>query len=180
MTGSLLRLKPVVRQLASSRDGSTTVEFALILPVLVLLMMGTIQVSMIMLAGRHLENAIGDLGRMVRTGQAQGQKMTQAQFRTNLCSKIAPLMQCDESNLFLEVRELASFGAALQDQPVDATSGSFSRQPVFELGSAGRIVLVRAIYRYPLWVPVVGSSLSDLPNGKRLLASAAAFRNEPF
>ena len=58
--------------------------------------------------------------------------------------------------------------------------GEFTTAPSYQLGKAEEIVLVRVFYQYPVWLPLFGATFSDLPNGKRLLAAAAAFSNEPF
>jgi len=39
---------------------------------------------------------------------------------------------------------------------------------------------VRVMYEWPLILRTFGLDLADTPNGKRLLMSAVAFRNEPY
>jgi hypothetical protein len=39
---------------------------------------------------------------------------------------------------------------------------------------------VRLMYEWPIYVSLLGFSLSDLSGGKRLIMATAAFRNEPY
>ena len=50
----------------------------------------------------------------------------------------------------------------------------------FAFGDANDIVVVRAYYQWPTNTIFGGLSLKNLSNGKRLIGSFAAFRNEPF
>jgi hypothetical protein len=50
----------------------------------------------------------------------------------------------------------------------------------YDPGDAGEIVVVRTFYEWPLHTNLLGLGLANLSNGKRLIASATAFRNEPF
>ncbi len=63
--------------------------------------------------------------------------------------------------------------------PVDA-NGNFQNNFTYQPGGAGEIVVVRLFYQYPVYVSLLGFSMSNVNGGKRLLAATAAFRNEPF
>jgi hypothetical protein len=39
---------------------------------------------------------------------------------------------------------------------------------------------VRAYFTWPLFAPLLNQVLDNMGNGKRLLSSATAFRNEPY
>lgn len=167
------------RGLLRHEAGSTAVEFALIAPVFLLLVMAIMQMALVLFAGQHLENATATLGRLVRTGQAQEMKLTPATFRNVLCEEMEPLLPCDSDNLYVDIQTLPDFGTVPLDLPVD-TEGEFTGTGLFQLGGAGQIVIVRTFYRYPVFIPLIGEELANLGNGKRLLSSAAVFRNEPF
>jgi Flp pilus assembly protein TadG len=168
-----------LRHLVRQEGGSTAVEFALILPVFLLLMMAIMQIALVLFAGQHLENATATLGRLVRTGQAQGLNLTQATFRTELCKQMEPVLTCGSGKLYVDVQTLPNFGAIPLGLPVN-DSGEFEGTGAFQPGIAGQIVVVRTFYRYPVWIPMIGKSLSNIGDGMRLLSSAAVFRNEPF
>ena len=109
------------RRISADRSGATIVEFALIFPVLLLITMGIIQVGWIFIATQHLENAVADLGRMVRTGQVQDANLGQAEFRALLCERMKPILTCETSNLLLDVQVVPDFGpvstAAFRNEP---------------------------------------------------------------
>jgi Flp pilus assembly protein TadG len=172
---SALRL----RRLSADPSGATIVEFALIFPVLLLITMGIIQVGWLFIATQHLENAVADLGRMVRTGQVQDANLGQAEFRALLCGRMKPILSCETSNLLLDVQVVPDFGPVSTTWPVDQ-DGKFVDNGAYQLGVGGQVVLVRAFYRFEVWLPLVGPLLSNMSNGSRMIVSTAAFRNEPF
>jgi hypothetical protein len=65
------------------------------------------------------------------------------------------------------------------DKPVD-DEDEFADVGAFEFGSANDIIVVRAYYQWPTNQIFGSLSLKNLSNGKRLIGSFAAFRNEPF
>jgi Flp pilus assembly protein TadG len=163
----------------SSREGSMAVEFALVLPPLLFILTGIIQIMLVFIANQHLENATADLGRLVRTGQAQGQKFDQAKFKDSFCNQMGGFIKCESGNVLIDVQALPNFGPVSMDWPVD-DDGNFEGSGTYSPGGGGDIVLVRVFYQYPVWLPMIGQILANLPNGKRMLTSSAAFRNEPF
>ena len=168
-----------LRSLTSDSNGSVAVEFALILPLFLLVMMAAIQIAWILFASQHLENATATMGRLIRTGQAQGQNLDQATFRLALCDELAPALQCDPANLLIDVQTLPDFGVTPLEWPVD-DDGEFKNAGSYQLGIGGEIVVLRTFYQLPVWLPMVGATFANIGGQKRLLASSAAFRNEPF
>ena len=63
--------------------------------------------------------------------------------------------------------------------PVDP-EGNLINDHQYSPGKSGDVVIVRAMYEWPAALSVLGFSLSDLANGKRLIMSTAAFRNEIY
>lgn len=167
------------RAFGRDRKGATALEFALILPPFLFMMMAIFQVGMAFTANQVLEDATTEFARLVRTGQAQGQKLTQAMFRDELCKRIAVYLTCSDSNLLIDVQVLPAFGAVNLSWPINE-DGVFQDEGQFNPGGAGDTVVIRTFYQYPVWLPFVGATMSNLPNGKRLLSASAAFRNEPF
>jgi Flp pilus assembly protein TadG len=164
---------------ARDRKGATAIEFALILPVFLFMVTAIFQVGLVFTAGQVLEDATTEFARLVRTGQSQNQKVTQAMFRNELCKRINVFLSCSETNLLIDVQVLPSFGAVSLSWPMNE-DGTFKDAGQFNPGGAGDTVLIRTFYQYPVWLPFVGATMANLPNGKRLLSASAAFRNEPF
>jgi Flp pilus assembly protein TadG len=168
-----------LRSFRRNAEGATAIEFAFILPIFLFMMMATFQIGLVFTASQVLEDATNDFARLIRTGQAQNTSMTQAQFRDALCERIRVFLSCSDSNLLIDVQVLPGFGGVDLSWPIDE-DGVFKDEGAFALGQSGETVLIRTFYQYPVWLPFVGETMANLPNGKRLLAASAAFRNEPF
>ena len=160
-------------------DGATAVEFGIVAVPFLFLIFAMLETALVFLAGQILETATADAARLIRTGQAQSQNFNATSFKTALCSRIVALIDCNSSAFAIDVRTYQSFGAANLNRPVDQ-NGNYVGTGTYQPGVGGDIVLVRAFYEFPIMLPTFGVSMSDLPNGKRLLAATAAFRNEPF
>lgn len=183
------------RMRADANKGSAALEFAMVAPAFFLLLMGTIEAGVIFFAQSSLQNAVNDAARLVRTGQSacftkdsnnKCQPMTADQFRAQVCSEVSALLQnCSadangNSDLQFDVTAYPSgFTAAANSSPLDAQR-SLPNLTTFNIGNACDVVLVRAFYRWPVFTPMLSFFLADMNDNKHLLATAAAFRNEPY
>jgi Flp pilus assembly protein TadG len=159
--------------------GSAAVEFAIILPVFLLMLVAMIQIPVVFVAGQHLESAATSVGRLIQTGQVQSQGLSPTQFRAALCEKMGSFLKCSEGSVRVEVQTLASFAAVPRGIPVD-DEGNFDEEVVYQPGNAGEVVVVRVFYQFPVWLSTLLPTLANMPNGKRLLMSSVVFQNEPF
>lgn len=160
------------------RRGATAVEFALIAPVFTTLLLGTFEASFMFFANNVLDGAIQDTARMIRTGQVQAAAMTAEQFRTQVCTRIEPVLACD-ARLRIDVDRFQNFQNVNFQAPLDA-NGNFTGQERFNPGGPGDVVLVRIHYLWDVMTPIAGEALANAGSERRLVSSAAAFRNEPF
>ena len=184
------RCKSFFRRLrADASRGSAAVEFAMVAPIFFVLLMGTIEAGVMFFAQSALQNALNDTARMVRTGQtacyttSSGNcvAMTSAQFQTQLCSEVSTLLQgCSSGSLQFDVNAYPSgFAAASNSSPLDG-GGNLPTLTAFNLGNACDVVLVRAFYKWPVFTPGLQYFMANMAGSYHLLASAAAFRNEPY
>jgi Flp pilus assembly protein TadG len=170
-----------VRRLVRQKDGAAAVEFALVAAPFLALVFAIMETAIVFFAGQALETAVADSSRLIMTGQAQTQGMTQAQFKDAVCAKIYGLFDC-QNGVSVDVQTFTTFQSVSMPKPVDA-NGNFQNNFTYNPGKQGDIVVVRLFYQYPVYVSLLGlsDSLSDgLKGGKRLLAATAAFRNEPY
>ena len=144
--------------------GATAVEFALVAAPFIALLLGIIQTFLVFFAGQQLQSIVTQTSRLILTGQAQDQGLTQATFAQALCSHVAVLFTC--SNIMIDVEAY--------------TSGQVTNVWQYNPGSPGQIVVVRAMYQWPVFLGPLGFNLSNLANGDRLLMATAAFKNEPY
>lgn len=173
-----------VRTFTKSEDGTTAVEFGLIAAPFLALMFAIIQVGLIFFSGQVLDGATVEAARLIRTGQAQASGFTAADFRDAICNNSGTLFDC-HSNLKVDVRTYTDFASANMGKPVEDGELDDSNF-TFDMGGREEIVVVRAFYEWPVWVPLMavpgkaGVELGDLANGNFMLSSAITFRNEPF
>jgi Flp pilus assembly protein TadG len=157
--------------------------------------MGTIEAGIIFFAQSSLQNAVNDAARLVRTGQGacftkdssnKCQPMTADQFRAQVCDEVSALLKnCTadangNSDLQFDVTAYPSgFTAATNSSPLDGQK-DLPNLTTFNIGNACDVVLVRAFYRWPVFTPMLNFFLANMSGNKHLLATAAAFRNEPY
>lgn len=163
----------------SDEGGATAVEFSLVALPFIALMFAILETGLCFFASQTLETAVANAGRLVRTGQAQQAGLNMDTFKEKICDQVMSLFACTE-NLKLDVRTYSEFADLTLTRPVDADGNLKTDDFKFEPGHGSDIVLVRAYYEWPVFVPQFGNDLANLPNGNHLIAAAAAFRNEPF
>lgn len=173
----LASLRPVrlATRFARAERGATAVEFALVSIPFLLLVMAMIELGLVFLVSLTLENAIIDAGRTIRTGEAQGAKITAADFKTAVCAKMNWLGDRCAGALSLDVRTYADFASVSASN----ASGTVPDPVSWDPGKAGSIVLVRGYYTWPLVTPLMNTGLQSA-NGKRIIYAATAFMNEPY
>ena|ERR1700704_6285772 len=168
-------------------SGTAAIEFALIAPVFFLMLFAILETGMVFFAGQTLQHGVVQTARLIRTGQAANQNMTQAQFRTQLCNQVSFLLTCDPAKLYIDVRSYTNFAGSGYPQPLDAGSNivpsnvnSYSTGGSSNVAGAQTIVLVRAFYTWQLFTPLFGNYFANMANNQRLLSASVAFKNEPY
>lgn len=183
------------RLAADAQKGSAALEFAFVAPVFLIILMATIEVGIIFFAQSALQNAVNDTARLVRTGQSACfsldsnnlcQGMTADQFRQQVCNEVSVLLKnCAKdvngnSDLEFEIKAYPSgFTGVTNTSPLDADK-KLPNLTVFNTGNACDVVLVRAFYRWPVFTPGLNFFIANMAGSYHLLATAAAFRNEPY
>lgn len=178
---------PVRRQPARSawgaivRDtrGSPVIEFAIIAPMFIALLLAIIQISLFFFAQQNLETVAENAVRTLMTGNAQQANMTQTQFKNAACADLPSFMKC--ANLMIDVRVATSFSAADTGAPAityDATGKPTNLQ--FAPGGAGSIVIVKTMYIWDVADGPLGFDISNMSNNRRLLIATSVFKTEQY
>jgi Flp pilus assembly protein TadG len=174
-----LRVGRGCRRWRRNERGSAAIEFAIIAPVFFFLMFVIAETALVFIAEQVLDNAVMETARLIRTGQVQDQEMTEQDFKDEVCERVAVFINCGSANFYLDVKSYTSFGTMVLTSPTD-DNDDFTDDGTFAFGEANDIVVVRAYYQWPTNNIFGGLSLKNLSNGRRLIGSFAAFRNEPF
>lgn len=177
------------RMRADAEKGSAAIEFAFVAPVFFVLLLGTFEAAILFFSQATLQNAMVDMGRMIRTGQVNCynkasdgtclSNMSKDQFRTQLCDKITPMIACD-SNLQIDVTTFSDYGGLNRASPLKTDNSLDPSMNRYQTGNACEVVLARAFYTWPVATPVLAWFLVNMAGDKRLVTAATAFRNEPY
>jgi Flp pilus assembly protein TadG len=92
-------------------DGATVVEFGLVVAPFIAMLFAILQTTLVFFAGRVLDVAVAQSSRLILTGQAQDQGLTQSTFANAVCGKVYALFTC--GNLMIEVQTASSFSTAV-------------------------------------------------------------------
>lgn len=179
---SMIALNKALRRFRRNRGGSAAIEFALVAPIFFVLLFAIIETALVFFASQVLETGTQDSARLMLTHQAQDAKLTQAQFKQDLCARVSMLFSCD--GLYVDVKSYPEDAVINITDPIDA-AGNFVNNFSYQTTPAGsaNTVIVRTFYQWPMIVTGLGYNIANIgkntSSAKRLLAATAAFRVEP-
>lgn len=181
-------------RLAADRRGSAIVDFALLAPALVLLLVGIFEAALLLLTQSLLQTAVGDAARSGIVGSELGASSREAAVRAAAERVGGALLQPER--LELETLVYPSFDDIGRPEPFVDVNGNGAHDPgePFNdvnrngrwdadmgrpgLGGPNDVVLYRVRYD---WQPMTPLLRGILPDGGRLeLRAAYAVRNEPY
>jgi len=188
----------VIRELASryaqARDGATAVEFALVALPFFALVGACLENGIVFWEQEILQQAVSDASRQIYTGAFQttnaGTTDTatlMSRFRTAICTQPngtprVTIFTC--ANVRVSVTKVADYDSANPVSPVAANaSGASDWNPNFAgYACAGNsaIVVVQAAVDIPVFFPLLGAGVPNLPNKRRVLQAATVFKVEPY
>lgn len=163
-----------------ARQGVTVVEFALIAPAFLGLLIAMFETAIFLFAQMVLQDAAVQVGRYFLTGQAQNGNWTASTIQTKICPTIQALFTC--SSVIVIVQTYSSFASAINTSAPALYNGS--GQPItsftYDPGTPGEIMVVQLVYQWSVVSGPLGFVLSNLPNGAAELMGVTAFRVEPY
>ncbi|HXE15782.1 MAG TPA: TadE/TadG family type IV pilus assembly protein [Stellaceae bacterium] len=161
-----------LRSLIRADDGVTALEFAMVGPIFLLLILAVMENGLTMWTQSILDNATRDAARLLQTGQAQSGGTS---FPTQLCNEATGLMSC--TSLKYRVQNGSTFAGMSATIPGSLTG--FSTYPAAVTGgTAGQDTLVQVVYTRTFIVPWLGKLMSA--SGSENLVATAAFQVEPY
>jgi Flp pilus assembly protein TadG len=168
------------RKLAGDEAGSPAVEFALVFPIFIGVVLATLQAGTIFLAKAYFESGAETAARVVLTNQTSS--LTAAQFKTEICDQLTALFNCGQVTVELEPvpAGTTNIGTLL---PTFDSRGNLVGTPTMDVGAnsgaAGTDMLLVVMYPWPVYGGPLGLNFSNMGNGKMLMTSTQVFRIEP-
>jgi Flp pilus assembly protein TadG len=187
----MARFRTLATALGRSTLGATAVEFALVLPVLLLTTLGTIEMAIVLFIGSSMEAAVIEASRYGITGGETGVSREQ-QVRNIVEAKTYGLLDMDRVDI--DTLVYASFADIGQPEPFtdDNLNGAWDTGEPFtdvngngqwdpDMGAAGLggpsdIVVYRLSYDWGVVTPMI----RDILGGDVHHVSSIAVRNEPY
>ena len=164
--------------LRRDQKGATAVEFALLIGPFLFLLLGLLEVSMQYFIATAMDYSVQKTARLIRTGQAQESNLSLDDLRSTMCEHMLDIFDCTDNSYF-SVTELDNLAATSAALPVKS-SGDFVDSTIYETGHGGSYIIVRGYFQFSPLFDVFGALSPRLPNGNRIAAASALFRNEPF
>jgi len=170
----------LLANLGQCSAGGVVIEFAMLAPLFIGLIMASLQVGLLYLSQQGLETAAEDTSRLVLTGQSQNAAQTAAQFKTSACAALPPYLSC--SKLYVDITTASSFANATLTPPTFTydSSGNVTNTFNYSTGSRNSIVVLRLMYIMPVVDIPFGLKMSNAGGGKRLIMATAVFKNEIY
>ena len=188
---ALAKFIRLVRRLRREEDGSEAIEFALIFPGFLLIMVGAIELAMVTFIGAILESAMADASRFGITGGVPD-GMTREQYVTQIVAeRTYGIVDLNEANI--ETLVYPSFGDIGKPEPfIDQNSNTIydpgepytdvngngqwdSDMGAAGLGGPGEVVLYRITYTWGMLTPVLKPLIGSITQ-----TATTAVRNEPY
>jgi Flp pilus assembly protein TadG len=167
-----------VRRLGAAQEGASAVEFALIAPAFVALLIAIFQVAVFLFAQQALQNAASEAGRTLMTGSAAND--TQAQFKTSICNNYLPTVIFKCSSLAVFVQSGTNVSTALPAL-YNGNGQQITTFP-YSPGQPGDTVVVQLAYPLPVVTAPLAFLISspNMPKGTAEIMGVTVFRVEPY
>jgi Flp pilus assembly protein TadG len=177
-TRYVLRRARDISRFRRARDGATAVEFAMIAPAFLAVVIAILEVSYFLFAQQSLQTAAVEAGRLFMTSQGPAQASL-LDVNSSVCKIIQPLLSC--GSVLVNVQSSDTFSAATgcpQNLTYDG-QGNVTNTFSYAAGAPGQVVVVCLMYQLTTIRGPLGFVLSSLSNGQMLAVGVTAVRVEP-
>jgi Flp pilus assembly protein TadG len=161
-----------LRSFMESDRGASAVEFAFVAPMVMALIIATVEVGVLEVMSSNLDASVMDAARKIRTG-ASDRPASSGALADMICANMIESSTDCHSRLATSVQVTSNFAGA-------ATTANATPSGQFNAGGPGDIVLIRATYNWPLILPMYAGNFALAGPTQAVLDTRAAFRNEPY
>jgi len=180
-----------MRRFATDKHGNVLVEFAMLMPVFAMLLVGTFELAVNFLIGSSLEAASAAAARYGTTGQNDGAALRQSEIERIISEQSWGLI--DMEQVKIETLVYRSFSEVGAPEPIDDTNGNGMHDSgetyddvngngewdedmgLPGLGGASDIVVYRITYPYAIASHLMSPFFGDLNHQAMLIV-----QNEPY
>ena len=168
-------ISPLRQICALGRDGAAAIEFAIIGPIFLLMLLLIAELSIYFGTTAVIDYAVQNGARVVRVGYVDGHRTTIADFEDALCSVVV-LLDCSGVSYSVEAQPLLT--SATWEPTLDASGDIAGAQ--FQLGDPGDVVIITAAASHQFFTPFAAALFA--PEGKNSISIIAhiIIKNEPF
>jgi Flp pilus assembly protein TadG len=168
------RLSRAAERWREAESGATATEFAMLSPVFIALILGSIQAAVMFIAKSELDLATQAAAREVMTQQVT----TAAQLKTALCNNIGGIFNC--SNLMINMQSYSTLSSMQTATPTLTynANGTVSNSWSTNFGAASSLMVMQVMYQFPVFGFGPLFSFATQSNGTNLMISTAVFVNE--
>jgi len=192
--GDAMKRMRLLHRLQREERGVTAIEFAVVAPVLSLLLLGIIEFALIMVVYNTMEGATAISSRLGKTGYV-GSTLTRQQTILNaIIDRTGSLIdtskltvtskfykqydQINDPEPFIDANGNSSYDAGETYTDINGNAQWDSDMGSSGYGSAGDVVVYKVSYPWPLATPIM-SNLIGL-NGIYTITTHAVVKNEPY
>lgn len=168
------------REFLTCTKASSAIEFAMVVPLFLVVVFAIFEVGFVFLTDLALESALSNASRLIRTGQSMKGGTSEDDFKKIICDNTYGIIKC--ANLNVLVSEFDSFADGSSQMPdLFDDDGKLQDNSVFKIGDSDSIIVVRTTYVYNIINPfgeIV--KFSNYGDNQFLQVHIVAFKNEPF
>ncbi len=180
----MIRVAPSRSRLTRFRRGeagSATVEFAIVVPLVLMMLFSSIDYGVSMLRQVFLDRAVDMAAREVRLGQLTGGFNA---FRDRICARTFLLSNC-QGTIAIEMRPVNTATWAGLTGPAQCVNREEQIAPMLEFNpgsSMQELMLIRVCVAADPFISLTGMvmGMSELPTGGYAIVARTAWVNEPL
>lgn len=150
------------KALADDARGATIVEFALVAPLFMFMLLATFVASFTYFTQEALETAAAETMRTIMVGDMRSTSMAREKFAGDVCARLPSFMPCTQVRI--DLRASATPMKASGDNGPDHAGDQLPEKLEYDTGGPGDIITLRLYYQRP----AINGPLDALPGTARM------------